>query len=67
MAPYLKQSTLFPGNFVQIESELTENGVLSEINTPLRGILSIKYLIKRYFITADFALEDLEVLDFPLS
>ena len=26
LAPYLKQSTLFPGNFVQIESEPTENG-----------------------------------------
>ena len=34
--PYLKQSTLFPGNFVQIESEPRENG--------LRGILLNKYL-----------------------
>ena len=28
LAPYLKQSTLFPGNFIQIESEPTENGFL---------------------------------------
>ena len=27
-----------PNNFTQIESEPTENGVLSEINTFLRGI-----------------------------
>ena len=67
LAPYLKQSTLFPGNFVQIESEPTENGDLSEINTSLRGNLSSKYLLKRYFITTDFALEDLDVLNFPLS
>ena len=40
LAPYLKQSILFPGNFIQIESEPTENGFLLEINTSLRGILS---------------------------
>ena len=38
LGPYLKQSTLSPGNFLQIESELTENGFLLEINTSLRGI-----------------------------
>ena len=40
LALYLKQSTLFPGKFIQIESEPTENDVLSEISTTLRGILS---------------------------
>ena len=40
-APYLKQSTLFLGNFIQIASESTENGFLLEINASLRGILLI--------------------------
>ena len=55
LAPYLRLSTLFPGNFTQIESGPTENGDLSEINTSLRGILLNKYLLKRYFITASKA------------
>ena len=63
LAPYLKQSTLFPGNFIQIESEPTENG-LSEINTSLKGIL----LNKWYFITASKTMsEELEVLELTLS
>ena len=78
LAPYLKQSTLFPGNFIQIESEPTQNGFFSEINTSLRGIYWIntslrgillnEYLFKRYFITASKAMsEELEVLDLQLS
>ena len=64
LAPYLKQSTLFPGNFIQMESEPTENGFSSEINTSLRDILLNKYLFKRYFITASKAMsEEVEVLD----
>ena len=67
LAPYLKQSALFPSNFIQIKSEPTENGYLSEINTSLRGFF-IKYLFKRYFITVTKAMsEELEVLDWPLS
>ena len=46
LAPYLRLLTLFPSNFTQKESEPTENGDLSEINTSL---------IKRYFITASKA------------
>ena len=56
LAPYLRLSTLFPGKFTQTESEPTENGVLSEINTSLRGILLNNYLFKRYFITASKAM-----------
>ena len=69
-APYLKQSALFPGNFIQIESEPTENGYLSEVNTSLRGYLNClnKYLFKRCFITVSKAMsEELEVLDLTLS
>ena len=44
LAPYLKQYALFPGHFIQIESEPTEICFLLN-----------KYLFKRYFITASKA------------
>ena len=41
LAPDLKQSTSFPGNFTQIESEPTENGVLSEKWTPPQEVFYV--------------------------
>ena len=35
LAPHWQQSSLFPGNFVQLASEPIENGDLSEIETSL--------------------------------
>ena len=66
-------SLFFPGNFVQIESEPTENGFLLEkkktsLIKSYVYFIDYKYLFKRYFITASKAKsEELEVVDLPLS